>query len=127
MTREKGPTLEQIKVIADRVEARAGKVFRMQQAACADIDRQIGTKSNDLVALKSIIKGEGDWNRDRMGMLFSPDRTNQALNLLDREALFATTKKDVVDNSFIAAQKELAPAQTPAFGMQEADAVTGAW
>ncbi|WP_312467362.1 hypothetical protein [Brucella sp.] len=70
----------------------SAKTFRMQQAARADIDRQIGTKANDLVALKNIIKGEGDWNRDRMGMLFGQDRTKDALDLLDRDALFATTK-----------------------------------
>jgi hypothetical protein len=31
----------------------SAKTFRMQQAARADIDRQIGTKANDLVALKT--------------------------------------------------------------------------
>ena len=82
----------------------SAKTFRMQQAARADIDRQIGTKANDLVALKNIIKGEGDWNRDRMGMLFGQDRTKDALDLLDREALFATTKNDVLGNSYTAAR-----------------------
>lgn len=82
----------------------SAKTFRMQQAARADIDRQIGTKANDLVALKNIIKGEGDWNRDRMGMLFGQDRTKDALDLLDRDALFATTKNDVLGNSYTAAR-----------------------
>lgn len=108
----------------------SAKTFRMQQAARADIDRQIGTKANDLVALKNIIKGEGDWNRDRMGMLFGQDRTKDALDLLDREALFATTKNDVLGNSYTAArqaaQRDLAPPAPPAFGVKEAYSAQGA-
>jgi hypothetical protein len=108
----------------------SAKTFRMQQAARADIDRQIGTKANDLVALKNIIKGEGDWNRDRMGMLFGQDRTKDALDLLDREALFATTKNDVLGNSYTAArqavQRDFAPPAPPAFGVKEAYSAQGA-
>lgn len=108
----------------------SAKTFRMQQAARADIGRQIGTKANDLVALKNIIKGEGDWNCDRMGMLFGQDRTKDALDLLDREALFATTKNDVLGNSYTAArqaaQRDLAPPAPPAFGVKEAYSAQGA-
>lgn len=107
----------------------SAKAYCMQQAARADIDRQIGTKANDLVALRNIVKGEGDWNRDRLGMLFGQGRADSALNLLDREAMFDTTHNDVVRNSFTqarqAAQKELAPPEAPAFGVKEAYSAQG--
>lgn len=57
-------------------------------------------------ALKNVVKGEGDWSRDRLGMLLSQEHTKNALDLFDREALFAKTKHDVVDNSYTAISSE---------------------
>lgn len=107
----------------------SAQTFRMKQAARADIDRQVGTKANDVVALKNVLKGEGDWNRDRIGMLFGQDRADKALALLDREARFANTNNDVTGNSFTAArqaaQKELFPSDSQSFGIREAFAAGG--
>jgi hypothetical protein len=107
----------------------SAQTFRMKQAARADIDRQVGTKANDVVALKNVLKGEGDWNRDRIGMLFGQDRADKAISLLDREAHFANTNNAVTGNSFTqaraAAQKDLFPADAPAFGLKEAYAAGG--
>ncbi|MCK4207200.1 hypothetical protein J3U99_20750 [Brucella pituitosa] len=111
----------------------SGNTFRMRQAARADIDRQVGTKANDVVALKNVLKGEGDWNRDRIGMLFGPDRAERALSLLDREARFADTSHIVTRNSETAARnaamQELGENAAPKFGTREgfmAGGVTGA-
>ncbi|WP_371834661.1 hypothetical protein [Ochrobactrum sp. C6C9] len=111
----------------------SGQTFRMKQAARADIDRQVGTKANDVVALKNVLKGEGDWNRDRIGMLFGPDRAENALNLLEREARFADTSHIVTRNSETAARnaamQELGADAAPKFGTREgfmAGGVTGA-
>jgi len=41
-------------------------------------------------ALKNVVKGEGDWSRDRLGMLLSQEHT----------------KNDVVDNSYTAISSE---------------------
>ncbi|MEN8491179.1 hypothetical protein ABFV82_02555 [Brucella melitensis] len=107
----------------------SAQTFRMKQAARADIDRQVGTKANDVVALKNVLKGEGDWNRDRIGMLFGQERADKALSLLDREARFANTNNDVTGNSFTAArsaaQKELFPSDASSFGVREAFAAGG--
>lgn len=101
----------------------SGQTFRMKQAARAEIDRQVGTKANDVVALKNVLKGEGDWNRDRIGMLFGPDRAERALNLLDREARFADTSHIVTRNSETAARnaamQELGAGEAPKFGARE--------
>ncbi|MFK0640107.1 hypothetical protein [Ochrobactrum sp. AP1BH01-1] len=107
----------------------SAQTFRMKQAARADIDRQVGTKANDVVALKNVLKGEGDWNRDRIGMLFGPDRAERALNLLDREARFADTSQIVTRNSETAARnaamQELGAEAAPKFGMREATMAGG--
>lgn len=107
----------------------SAQTFRMKQAARADIDRQVGTKANDVVALKNVLKGEGDWNRDRIGMLFGPDRAERALNLLDREARFADTSQIVTRNSETAARnaamQELGAETAPKFGMREATMAGG--
>ncbi|WP_247886324.1 hypothetical protein [Brucella intermedia] len=111
----------------------SGNTFRMQQAARADIDRQVGTKANDVVALRNVLKGEGDWNRDRIGMLFGQDRADKALNLLEREARFADTSHIVTRNSETAARnaamQELGGEAAPKFGAREgfmAGGVSGA-
>ncbi len=107
----------------------SAQTFRMKQAARADIDRQVGTKANDVVALKNVLKGEGDWNRDRIGMLFGQERADKAISLLDREVRFDNTKNKVTGNSStkarIAAEKDLYPDDVPAFGMKEAYAAGG--
>ncbi|MEJ5081048.1 hypothetical protein [Ochrobactrum sp. MYb379] len=111
----------------------SGNTFRMQQAARADIDRQVGTKANDVVALRNVLKGEGDWNRDRIGMLFGQDKADSALNLLEREARFADTSQIVTRNSETAARnaamQELGGEAAPKFGAREgfmAGGVSGA-
>lgn len=111
----------------------SGNTFRMQQAARADIDRQVGTKANDVVALRNVLKGEGDWNRDRIGMLFGQDKADNALNLLGREARFADTSQIVTRNSETAARnaamQELGGDAAPKFGAREsfmAGGVSGA-
>ncbi|WP_420959368.1 hypothetical protein [Brucella sp. IR073] len=107
----------------------SAQTFRMKQAARADIDRQVGTKVNDVVALKNVLKGEGDWNRDRIGMLFGQHRADKALNLLEREARFADTSHIVTRNSETAARnaamQELGAEGAPAFGVREATMASG--
>lgn len=88
--------------------------LRLSQGARAEIDRIVGTKTNDVVALQSLIKGDGSWNRDRLATLFGPDRADRIIQVLDREKAFADTTQVVTRNSEtaarLAAQGEVAPA-----------------
>jgi hypothetical protein len=88
--------------------------LRMAQGARAEIERIIGTNTNDVVALQKLIKGEGSWNRDRLASLFGPDRADRIIRVLDRERQFAETTNTVTRNSETAArqaaQREVAPA-----------------
>ncbi|CAN7597837.1 hypothetical protein LJR234_004615 [Mesorhizobium amorphae] len=78
--------------------------LRLREGARAEIERIVGTNANDRVALQRLIKGEGDWNRDRLTTLFGADRTSRIIDLLDREKLFADTSSIVTRNSESAAR-----------------------
>lgn len=93
--------------------------LRLSQGARAEIDRIVGTNANDRVALQKIIKGEGDWNRDRLATIFGPDKADRLINVLDRERAFADTSSVVTRNSEsasrIAGMVDAAPPKQPGF------------
>jgi len=79
---------------------------RLREGARAEIERIIGTNANDRVALQRLIKGEGDWNRDRLATLFGQDRADRIIRLLDNERAFADTSQIVTRNSESLARRE---------------------
>lgn len=72
---------------------------RMRQGVRAEIDRAVGTKANDTTALRNIVRGEGDWNRDKLGLLFGQENADQALRAIDRETIFGDTANRVTRGS----------------------------
>ncbi|WP_292602640.1 hypothetical protein, partial [Mesorhizobium sp.] len=78
--------------------------LRLRQGARAEIDRIVGTNANDRIALQRFVKGEGDWNRDRLAALFGQGRANRIIAILDRERTFADTSGIVTRNSETAAR-----------------------
>lgn len=111
--------------LADEI-ARGGPVIqgRLAQGARAEIERIVGTNANDRVALQRIIKGEGDWNRQKLALLFGRDRADRIINVLDRELAFAETSDVVTRNSETAArqaaQKDVTLPDRPAGAMKSA-------
>lgn len=93
----------------------SGEPFRVSQGARAEIDRLVGTTGSNLTALKSALKGDGSWNRDRLVSLFGRERADSLLGILEREQTFQSTYNTVLQNSETAArtaaQKEAAPHQ----------------
>ena len=73
--------------------------LRMQQGARAEVDRLVGQASNDPAKLQQVMRGEGDWNRDKLRTLFGQDRADQALNAVDRETTFYRTNNRVTSGS----------------------------
>ncbi len=73
--------------------------FRMSQGARAEIDRIVGSNANDVAALRNQLKGEGDWNRDKLATLFGPDRAGRILKVLDNEGKMEATYRAVVGGS----------------------------
>jgi len=98
--------------------------LRLAQGARAEIDRIVGTKANDVVAMNSIIKGEGDWNRSRLATLFGEEKADRLFDVLANERAFADTANTVTRNSETAArqaaQAELGGAGVGEFGVKDA-------
>lgn len=92
-----------------------GVPFRLTQGARAEIDRLVGTTANNLTALKSALKGDGSWNRDRLVTLFGQDKADQLLGVLEREMAFNRSFNTVTQNSETAARQaaiqDVSPAQ----------------
>lgn len=97
--------------------------LRLSQGARAEIDRIVGTNSNDIVAMNRLIKGEGDWNRARLATLFGPEKAERLFKVLENERVFADTANTVTRNSEtaarLAAQNELGGAGGGGFGLKE--------
>lgn len=72
--------------------ATPGQQLRLSQGARAEIDRLIGTKGNDRVALNQLLKGEGSWNRQRLETVFGKPKADALLGIFEREAALAATE-----------------------------------
>lgn len=77
----------------------SGVPTRARQSALAEVYRAIGTKANDTTALRNIVRGEGDWNREKLGMLFGQEPADNVLNAIDRETVFGDTANRVTRGS----------------------------
>lgn len=89
-----------------RMVGPSGVPKRLKEGARAEIDRIIGTNANDRVALQKLIKGEGDWSRDRLTTLFGKEKADKVFALLDREKLYSETSADLLRNSETAKRQE---------------------
>ncbi len=77
----------------------SGVPTRMQQSVRAEIDRATGTNAVDTTAVRNIVRGEGDWNRQKLGSLFGLGNADRALNAIDRENIFGQTANRVAAGS----------------------------
>ena len=69
----------------------------------SDVDRIVRQTANDRIALKKVLGGEGDWNREKLATMYGGPSADRALATADREATFFDTKHRLVDNSETAA------------------------
>lgn len=85
----------------------------LSAGARAEIDRLIGTTANDVNALKTALKGDGSWNRQKLAQLFGDEKADRLVQILDREVEFTKTFNAAFGNSktaaTTAAQKEFSP------------------
>jgi hypothetical protein len=106
---------------ADLIEqmkgASEGQNFRLSQGARAEINRIIGTKANDRVALQGIIKGDGSWNEQKLRAVFGDENASRLMSLVDSEATMAATENLATSGSrtqvLKAAQEDFAVKPNP--------------
>lgn len=67
--------------------------IRLRQGARAEIDRIIGNNVRDITAMKRIVAGEGNWNRDRLATVFGEEKAAKLLSILEREAKYNATEE----------------------------------
>lgn len=84
----------------------SGVPFRISQGARAEIDRLIGTATNDITALQSAIKGDGSWNRAKLQTLFGEERADQIFGILERERTYQRSYNQIMGNSETAARQQ---------------------
>lgn len=94
--------------------------LRLSQGTRAEVERIVGNNANDVVALNRLIKGEGDWNRERLATLFGQDKADRLIKAVENERIFADTANTVTRNSETAArqaaQAELGGRSSRGFG-----------
>lgn len=73
--------------------------LRLSQGTRAEIDRIVGTNTNDVAAINKLVKGEGDWNRAKLVSLFGQDRTDRILKVLENETAMQTTRNKALVGS----------------------------
>ena len=99
---------------------------RLREGVRAELDRIVGTSKNDLLKLENLLGQPQDWNAQKLGVVFGPQRAQRLFDVLERERGFRQTYQDVVQGSQTAqrtAAKESLeagagkiPVETTAFG-----------
>lgn len=65
-----------------------------------EIDRKVGKKENEVVELKKVIKGEGEWKRERIGMMLGKERDDKDMRIIEREERLEKKNNDVNGKRF---------------------------
>lgn len=73
--------------------------LRLREGARAEIDRIIGTNIRDITAMRRIVAGEGNWNRDKLASVFGAEKAAKLLAIFEREALFDATEQLALQGS----------------------------
>lgn len=102
----------------DRFAAEFGQMSPGEQIAFAkgsrgNIERVLGTKANDLQALRGELQGEGGWNTAKLATVHGQDAANELVSSVDRNLKFRDTYNKVVENSQTAQRTAAAKAMKP--------------
>jgi len=89
------------------------QIAGLRVGARGAIDRTVGTKANDLVALRNAMQGEGGWNDAKLSSIFGAGPTAEIANSIDRNSAFRNTYQNVAQNSQTAQRQAAAAAMKP--------------
>jgi hypothetical protein len=99
-----------------------GEKIAFAKGSRGEIERNLGTKANDLQALRGQLQGEGGWNGAKIATVHGQAGADELAATVDRNLKFRDTYNKVVENSQTAqrnaAAKEMKPdpsSETPFF------------
>ena len=76
-----------------------GEKIAFAKGSRGEIERILGTKANDLQALRGELQGEGGWNTAKMATVHGQPAADALVNSVDRNLAFRNTYSGVVQNS----------------------------
>ena len=90
-----------------------GEKIAFAKGSRGNVDRILGTKANDLQALRGELQGEGGWNTAKIATVHGRDAANELASSVDRNLKFRDTHNKVVENSQTAQRTAAANAMKP--------------
>ncbi|MCA1400047.1 hypothetical protein [Bradyrhizobium sp. BRP56] len=90
-----------------------GEQIAFAKGSRGNIDRVLGTKANDLQALKGELQGEGGWNTAKIATVHGQDAADDLMASVERNAKFRDTHNKVVENSQTAQRRAAAENMKP--------------
>jgi hypothetical protein len=100
-----------------------GEKIAFAKGSRGEIERNLGTKANDLQALRGQLQGEGGWNTDKIATVHGQTGADELMATVERNLKFRDTHTKIVEGSQTdirnAARKEMKPdpsTETPLFG-----------
>jgi hypothetical protein len=76
-----------------------GEQIAFAKGSRGNIERALGTKANDLQALRTELQGEGGWNTAKIATVHGQDAADDLVATVDRNLKFRDTHGKVVENS----------------------------
>jgi hypothetical protein len=74
-------------------------IDRLSEGTRAKLEEIVGNNVNDVSALNRLIKGEGDWGRQKLATVFGADKAEKIARVLDAEQTFQRTAGRVTAGS----------------------------
>lgn len=90
-----------------------GEKIAFAKGSRGNIERVLGTKANDLQALRGELQGEGGWNTAKIATVHGPEAADELAASVDRNLKFRDTYNKVVENSQTAQRQAAARAMKP--------------
>jgi hypothetical protein len=90
-----------------------GEQIAFAKGSRGEIERKLGTKANDLQALRSELQGEGGWNTDKLATVHGRESAEDLINSVERNLAFRDTHNKVVENSQTAQRLSAKEAMKP--------------
>lgn len=98
---------------AEFAQRQPGEQIAFAKGSRGNIERVLGTKANDLQALRGELQGEGGWNTAKIATVHGQDAADRLVNTVDQNLKFRDTYNKVVENSQTAQRQAAASAMKP--------------